>query len=436
MLTRNLAGTALAAVVIGAPMSVAASSLSASAVPTGGPVKTLANNGATPAVVVDRFGTITAVWSGQSLPDQPLDGPIRVARHRVGGGWTQPLTIGVGSSPEIGVDAQGAVTVVWQNNRDEFTAGVMAARRPPQGPWQPAVRLSSDIAAPGYHPSPDMDEGTYGAHWINLAVSPAGGALVAWQWGSDHRDVPYRIETIHRPAAGPWGERVQLTPSDWSSRPSVAAANAGLGVVAYEVPDDGPTVARRRLGNGQWAPEEVLIARETANHQVLMDPAGNATLLVDDFTQVLARRHPVGGSWTPFVQVSPHRMTDPPRAVVDRFGAVAVAIERGNRATRDLLVIRRPPAGPWGSPKLIGFTQDGFDVSVSVSFAGDLVVAWPNPGTSLMARIRPSSSPWSDPFRVLGPDGFFFDVTSAAFNGGGVFAWQKSSEKVQARIFR
>lgn len=436
-LTRVLAGLTLAAVVIAIPMSVAAPHLSASAVPTGGPVKTLANHGVTPAVVVDRLGTVTAVWSGQSLPDQPLDGPIRASRHRVGGGWTQPMTIGVGSAPQIGVDAEGAVTVVWENNRDEFTAGVRAARRPPGGPWQPPVRLSRDVAAPGYHPSPDMDEGAYGAHRLDLAVSPRGGALVAWQWGSDHRNVPYRIETIHRPAAGPWGQRVQLTPGDWSSRPSVGVAGEGLGIVTYESPEDGSTVARRRLTTGQWAPEEVLIARETAGHEVLMDPVGNATLLADDFTQVLARRHPVGGSWTPVTQVSPGRLTDPAEAVVDRFGAVSVAVLRGNAAPQDLEVVRRPAAGPWGAPASIGSTGADWDVSLSANFAGDLLVAWPSPGTSLMARNRPSGSGWTRPFTVLGPDGFYSDVASAASKRrGGVLAWQRGFEKVQARIVR
>ena len=219
---------------------------------------TLARDGVgTPAVAIDRFGTTTVVWGTHFL-----QGPIRAMRRPSGGRWSRPVTLGEGTGPQIGVDSHGAVTVVWQSNRDDFTTGVLAARRPPAGPWQPPVRLSVDVAAPGY---PASDETTYGADpWT------CRSARVVRPWwpgygASNDREVPYRIEAVYRPAAGPWGHPVRLGgPGSSSVVPAVAAGRGGAAQVVYPAaPDEVSLVVRRRLGTGTWTPEVTIFSRES-----------------------------------------------------------------------------------------------------------------------------------------------------------------------------
>jgi hypothetical protein len=392
--------------------------------PVGGPVMTLARGGVgTPAVAIDRFGTTTVVWGTHFL-----QGPIRAMRRPSGGRWSRPVTLGEGAGPQIGVDSHGAVTVVWQSNRDNFSTGVLAARRPPAGPWQPPVRLSVDVAAPGY---PSSDKTTYGADSLDLSVSPGGAALVAWEWGNNDREVPYRIEAVYRPAAGPWGHPVQLGgPGGSSVVPAVAAGRGGAAQVVYPGSDEVSLVVRRRLGTGTWTPEVTIFSRESEGHELLMDPAGIATVLVDGGPAVFAVRRPAAGPWGPPVRVSPGDLA---RAVVDRAGTVSVAVLPGSNR---LQVVRRPRRGTWGPPMTIGSTDSGFNVTMSVSHTGDLLAAWNNPQDNLVARGRVSGKGWAARFQVLGSGGFFDHLTSAAARGGGgVFAWQKN-DVAQLRVFR
>jgi hypothetical protein len=393
--------------------------------PVGGPVMTLARDGVgTPEVAIDRFGTTTVVWGTHYL-----QGPIRAMRRPSGGQWSQPVTLGEGARPQIGVDSHGAVIVVWQSNRDNLTTGVLAARRPPAGPWQPPVRLSVDVAAPGY---PSVDDSEYGADSLDLSVSPGGAALVAWEWGSYHREVPYRIEAVYRPAAGPWGHLVQLRGPEWPVVGlAVAAGRGGAAQVLYSAPDEGSLVVRRRLGTGTWTPEVTVFSRESEGRELLMDPAGIATVLVDGGSAVFAVRRPAAGPWGAPVRVSPGDLA---RAVVDRAGTVSAAVvaEAGR-----LQVVRRPRRGTWRPPVTIGSTgAAGYDVTMSVSHTGDLLAAWSNPQDDLVARGRVTGKGWTARFQVFGSGGFFDRLTSAAARGGGgVFAWQKN-DVVQLRVFR
>ena len=162
-----------------------------------------------------------------------------------------------------------------------------------------------------------------------------------------------------------------------------------------------------------------------------MDPAGNATVLVDGGSAVFAVRRPAAGPWGPPVRVSPGDLA---RAVVDRAGTVSVAVVPGTGGR--LQVVRRPHRGPWGPPVTIGSADTGFNVTMSVSHTGDLLAAWNNPQDALVARGRVAGKGWTARFQVLGSGGFFNHLTSAAARGGGgVFAWQKN-DVAQFRVFR
>jgi hypothetical protein len=395
----------------------------AATTPVGGPIKTLAQRGSDSAVVTDRFGTTTAVWAAEGWPG----GAIRAARRAAGGGWSRPVTLGRGAVPLVDVDSQGAVTVVWQTNRNGYTSGVAASRRSPGGPWRRAVRLSVDSKA-DYHPSPDQDEGHFGAHRLDLDVSPGGFALVAWQWGSDHRNRPTRIQSVSRPPAGPWRRPVRLTPRNWSSNPRVAVGRHGRAAVGYESPEDGSVVIRRRGLTGRWGREVTVTSRETNGHEVLMDLSGKVTVVFDRFDGVFARRLD-SGRFRPPVELSSGMLGG---AVVDRSGTVSVTATR-NSGRVDM--IRRVAA--WGAPRQLGNTDPFTAAALSLSPGGDLIVSWLSPRGRMMARGRVAGVGWTAPFRLSAADGHFQLPAASAFDGGGgVFIWQTPRERLKARAFR
>jgi len=390
-------------------------------IPVGSPARILAQRGSDPAVVTDRFGTTTVVWSTDGWPG----GAIRAVRRTDGGRWSRPMTLGRGAEPLVDADARGAVTVVWQTNRDGHTSGVAASRRPPRGPWGRAIRLSADKVA-NYHPSPDQDEGHFGAHRLDLDVSPNGATLVVWQWGSYHRDRPTRIQSVSRPAAGPWGRVVRLTSPNWSSNPRVAVRRHGLAVVGYESPEDGRFVVRRRATGG-WGREATVTARETNGHEVLMDPSGEVTAVFDRYDGVFAARRRASGGFGRPVELSSGTLGG---AVVDRSGTVSVAAIRDSGR---LEVIRRVAA--WGNPIPVGNAE--FDVAaLSVSPARDLIISWASPRGRMTARGREAGVGWTARFRISEVDDHYWPAAPSAFDGGGgVFVWQDRNERIKTRSF-
>ena len=81
------------------------------------------------------------------------------------------------------------------------------------GGWamvRPRSGCPHDLRVPGY---PQGGEEAYGADDVDLAVSPRGAVVVAWAWGSDGREKPWRIQSAYRPPRGPWREPVDVTPA-------------------------------------------------------------------------------------------------------------------------------------------------------------------------------------------------------------------------------
>jgi hypothetical protein len=374
-------------------------------------------------VVTDRFGTTTAVWTNDAWPT----GAIRAVRRTADGRWSRPVTLGRGASPLVDADSRGAVTVVWQTNRNGYTSGAAASRRPPRGPWRRAVRLSTDSEA-DYNPSQDQDEGHFGAHGLDLDVGPDGAALVTWQWGSVHRNRPMQIHSVSRPAAGPWGRQVRLTPRNWSSNARVAIGRNGAAVVAYESPEDGPVVVRRRAPSGRWGPEATVTARETNGHEVLIDTSGQVTVVFDRFDGVFAARRRAAGDFGRPVELSHGTFGG---AMVDRSGIVSVAAVRDSGSVD---VVRR--VADWGAPVRVGESDPFGVVALSVSHAGDLVVSWVSPRGRMVARVERPGSGWTAPFRLSAVDDYFWVPAVSGLDGGGAaFVWQDHHERIKTRSF-
>lgn len=175
-------------------------------------------------VAFDAAGTALVVWIG------PVNGSGRVeaVEHRAGGAWSAPellSTPGLGASDavSVGIGASGETVVAWSQFMPPFVR-VQAAVRRGGGSWG----APQDLSGPGYF-----------AHQPQVAVDPAGNALVVWYHTEDRGFSS--IEATMRPAGGAWSGPVELAQD--GQEHDVAVDAAGNAVAVWQQ----PTVGSRAL---------------------------------------------------------------------------------------------------------------------------------------------------------------------------------------------
>lgn len=374
--------------------------------PTAGPVTTLSSQGYAPVTVVDGEGTATVVWAAHYWR-----GPIRAARRPAGEGWSAPVTIGRGTNPVIGIDAAGVVTVLFSTNRRGFTTGLSAVRREPGRPWGRPKHLTNDRPAERY--GPNGDEGIFGAHRADLAVSPGGDVVAVWQWGSDHRHRPYRIEAARRPDGGRWSEPRALTRRDWSSDPEIGVDQTGRATLVYH--QDGSLVSRRLIPGDGWS-GRVRLRGDAAvvDSDLVVTPDGDTTLMLHVYGRqdgaLAVMQRPPTGPWTGTRQLSPD-------GVVNIAGAVA-AHGNGSVTVAWIRTTGRVDAvtwtdGTWLPPFQVTGAAQNRAPQLAGSSTGDLVVWWQNESLGIRARVRDAAGSWTSRFGMW-PDARYYGSSAAA----------------------
>ena len=423
-----LAGPVAAAPLSGQP-GVATESAQVGAALDWSPVTRLAPNPQSAALAVDGRGTVTAVWATSAWPHR-----VVVARRPAAGTWGEPRTLGPGSSPVVAADARGRVTVAWLSQRAGYTDGVLAARRPVGGPWPDPVRLTRDRTVPGY---PHDGEGPYGAVDVDLAVNARGAVVVAWAWGSDDRDVPWRVQAAVRPAVGPWRAARDVTPASGARFPQVGIAADRTATVLYgRQPFGHPQqlLARRwRVGSGWTTP--TVVAREGYAHTVAVDRAGDAVAAFSpDFSGVRAAYRPADGRWRSSERISPAgAQVDDFALAMNRPGRVLVAM---GRSSGRVDVVERTRRTSWTDPAMITARGEPVcEVLPSLDDAGDTFVGW---GCyALLGTYRPAGGAWTERF-TISPDSGVEVLESAsavvAPDGDVTVLWDQEELPLRARV--
>jgi PKD domain len=235
--------------------------------PSGGPwqpavdLSAAGQNAREAQVAIDPSGNAVAVWSR-------FDGAkyiVQGARRPAGGGWEPALDISASGqnaeAPQVAIDAAGAAVAVWARS-DGVDPIVQAAVKGPVGPWAGHV----DLSAPGDFSSEPQ-----------VAVDPAGTAVATW---ARDNSPTRRIEAAVRPAGGGWQPSVPLSRAGEAAEdPDVAVDPAGNAVVLWSRTDGSPRVieaAAKQLG-GPWSgPEPIsVVGLSAAEPRVAIDPAGN-----------------------------------------------------------------------------------------------------------------------------------------------------------------
>lgn len=399
------------------------------ATPAWGPVKPLVSNPRGEWLVVDARNNTTIVWATSWSGSSPRS--VVALRRSAQGSWGKPVVIGHGYAPKVAADARGNVTVVWLTQRQGFTDGVATARRPVGGHWSDPMRLSHDVRVPGY---PNGGEEPYGAAEVDLAVSPKGAVVVAWSWGSDVRDKPWRIRSVYRPAVGHWGQQVNVTPASQARQPRVGIDAHGTVVLVYGRQLFGHPQAlksRLRLVGVGWT-KPATVAAEGYGHSLAVDRAGNAVVVfTPNFNRVEATYRPAGGRWRSARTLSSESGEHFALAMNGR-GTALVAMGRSNGRV-DL--VRRSPHGPWLAP--VRVARAGSVVShvlVALNGAGDTFVGWG--GYALYGKYRPHGGSWSRRFTIspdAGVEVLEETFAEVAPKGGVVVMWKQEDLPLKVR---
>ena len=380
-------------------------------------------------LVVDRRGSTTVVSTTRSWP------PAVVVRRRPdGGSWGERVVVGHGYAPQVAADARGNLTVVWLTRRQGLTDGVVAARRTQGGRWSDPVRLSQDLRVPGY---PQGGEDAYGAVEVDLAVSPRGAVVVAWAWGSDGRDEPWRIQSAYRPPRGPWRPPVDVTPAREARDPEVGIDLHGTVTLAYgRQPFGHPQVleARRRVPGSGWT-RPTILATEGYGHSLGVDRVGDAVVVFSPgLGAVQAVARPAGGGW------GPPRTLSPPGVEVDDFALAmngpGLAVVALGRADGRVDLVRRPADGPWSVPVPVALPGAVVsDVLVALGEGGDTFVGWGQ--YALYGRYLPRGGPWSGRFTISPDAGVeVLENTAAqvAPDGDVAVLWKQEARRLKVRL--
>jgi PKD domain len=168
-----------------------------------------------PQIAIDPAGEATVVW----CRSDGANDVVQAATRPAGGSFEPAVDVsasdGMASAPDVGVDAAGTATAVW-DAIDGSRLVVQAATRLAGGDFSRPVDLSADGDAIG----------------AKIAVSPDGDAVVAWR-GHDGADTI--VEAATRPVGGSFGPPVDLSaPGGDAREPRVAIDDEGSALVVWE----------------------------------------------------------------------------------------------------------------------------------------------------------------------------------------------------------
>jgi hypothetical protein len=356
-----------------------------------------------PAVAIGPGGDAIAVWRVFEA-----GGATIVAANRPPGGpWEPPVPIstpGLESfSPTVIVDAAGEATVVWEVEEDETeTIGVVAASRTAGGVWGPPQAIGSEGEA--------VEQPT------QLTGDDAGEMIAAWTREEGGHSV---VEVASRPPGGGWSAPAPISlAGEEAHEPRIALNQAGDAAAIWEASAGVEEVARAawRPAGGAWgAPALVTAAGEEAAFPVVgLDAGGDLTAVWErtDATNFVIREadRTGGGSWSTPRRLSPSGVDSfAPELAVDPGDDATAAWERSSSGGTEIVIeaASRPGAGAWGGSTPLSPAGGNAQLQkVGLDAAGDATAVWREgkyPTVGVAAATRPATGGWGAPVAISTP---------------------------------
>jgi PKD domain len=349
-----------------------------------------------PHVVLDSEGNATAVWDRWNGTDTVVESAFRPA----GEGWGTPQDLSEpelegetvpgsndADSPQIAVDRNGNVTVLWERYAGAKIV-LQSVDRPLGGSWS----APADIA--------EVSQGASPEPWI--AVDWEGNATAVWKQDEV-------IQSSFRPFAGSWGEPTPISGPE--SFVPQAAMDARGDTTAVWMHFDGThyvVESAYKPEQGEWEAPTLVSqpGEEGGNPHVALDALGDSLVVWrgedegDEFVRAAYR--PEGGSWGPATNVSsPGEHVEALRDALDSEGNAIVAWsgDMGKEGEYGIAhAAYKPAAGEWQPPTALS-TDGGnaFPSDVVFDTGGNAALVWQRwDGSSnvVQAAYRPAGGEW------------------------------------------
>lgn len=324
--------------------------------------------------VVDSAGTVHVVYTDRADDQTTTFGQIVYMKSTPEGGWTAAVpvapepTAGHQLSPELVLDRNGGLHVVWQDQRavDQAARDALASN---------ADIFSSDLGADGVWSAPVQ---------VNTRPDPTTNAS--------------------RPQLGTDGDRLIAV---WS----IYNAESGLDTAARLEWSSRPID-----GSAGWSPAQVLLERGTTQIggrllDIATDPRGGAVLIfgsrTDTINTIYAQRlQPAAPTWDAPITLLTGDRGSFPSASIDSAGNVVVAYNIGSGQGVQVGAVVHTPGAPRGSVEtVITAGEDGSQGRAMITFdlTGRLWVIYmhePTGGIANEVRVIRGSTVFTD----LAPD--------------------------------
>jgi hypothetical protein len=297
-------------------------------------------------------------------------------------------------------------------------------------------------AAPAWLAPSDLSEAGQDANFPQVALDPAGNAIVVWtRWNGTN----WVVQTTARPVGSDWQPPVALSETGQDAYdPELARDGAGNAVAVWRRWDGSNWVvqAAARPTGGSWqSAVDLSQPGQDADYQdVGLDAAGNAVAVWrrSDGTNTIVQAaiRPAAESWQPAVDLSQAGAdAHQPRVALDAAGN-AIAIWRRNMPNSIVQAAVRPAGGSW-SPA-VNLSQPANDVSafspqVALDGMGNAVAVWrayePQSGLDslVQAGARPAQGSWQPAVNLSQPgQSAFLPQVALDPAGNAVVVWTRS----------
>lgn len=349
-------------------------------------------------------------------------------------GWLAPRTVspdtGEAVLPSAGVDATGAVTVVWHQSSFTAQPRIMAVTRPAGGEWSAAQAISAEGAAVAEVPSPAVFDPA-------LAVAPDGHAIAVWRYRDGGG---YVVEAAVRPPGGPWGAPQVISRAARRYDAPVVTMDADGDAVAAWVRhgQTGMSVeaVSRPAGGGWSAPVTISAAGATEVTRPAVGVGADGTAVAawawrggpGDLWRVQAASRGAAPAWSAARDISETSVSAPVTAVAlaaDGTGWVAWDREVGTGKVAEAAA--HGPAGAWDKPERLT-DPDGNAGSPDLELLADGRVALATatatgPATARVTIRVAGPGGWGAPEVVGTPAELAVGPRLAAVPGGMALAW-------------
>jgi len=306
-----------------------------------------------PQVAIDATGNAIAVWDQTDNTTAPADASDDIWSNRrdAGGQWGSTELLedhepDDALEAQIAVDGEGNAIVVFRQSDGTFF-GIWAVRYlASTGKWGEAVRIESNDTGDASRPQ--------------IAVDPAGNAVVVWQQGDvgqegDDEDDSWGIWANRFTAGVDWGD---AAPVDTSVQtllaPQVAIDAKGNAIAVWERVDDSAghsdIWSKHQTPTGYWTGAQPVEVDDRGNAwypQIASDAEGNAIAV-----------------W--------QQQTDS-----ERFDIYANRYLASTEKWGDAMLIETEDAGGAERPQ-VAIDEDGNAIAVWVQLGGDRAGIWSN----------------------------------------------------------